>query len=70
MEIRNQIVPYDLTKCFVQMPWLACGMRGEGSGFVVAHGAAEDAHWKAAASLEELHRRSSFGAGFFTSQIS
>lgn len=38
MEIRNRIALYDLNKCFVQMPWLACGMRGEGSGVVVARG--------------------------------
>lgn len=42
-KIRNQIALYDLNKCFMQMPWLACGMRGEGSGFVTARGAAEHA---------------------------
>ena len=43
MEVRNQIALYDLNKCFMQMPWLACGVRGEGSGFVMARGAAEHA---------------------------
>lgn len=70
MEIRNQIALYDLNKCFVQVPRLACGTRGEGSGVVVARGAAEDARGKAAASLEELHRFSSFGDAVFTSRIS
>lgn len=36
MAIENQIALYGLNQCFMQMPWLVCGMGGEGSGFVVA----------------------------------
>lgn len=68
MEIENQIPPYDLNQCFMQVPCLACGMRGEGIRFAMAHRAVEDAHWKAAA-LEELHHSCSSGDGGFASSI-
>lgn len=51
----KQTAPYDLNKCFVQMPWLVRGVRGKGNGFVMAHGAAEHAHQKSAVLLEEVH---------------
>lgn len=60
MELRNQIAPCDLKKCFIPGPWLACGMRGEGGGFVMACEVAERAPKKAAASLEKPRCRFSF----------
>lgn len=67
-EIENQISPYDLSHSFMQMPWLTCDMRGEGTGFAMAQRAVEGAHWKAAA-LEELHHCCSSGDGVFASFI-